>query len=243
MTDIDTSREMPIGDDLVIMWLPVAEVKEQDINAQVMQPRHFDRLTQNIADRGMVESLPFAHWPERKGAVSIISGHHRARAARAAGLTHIPFIVDLQKMARSAVRAKQIAHNELHGSPDEAILAQLIGQIDNADDLLASGLDEAHLPSIAKDGTSLGLPHADFTYHMVTLAFLDRQLTNFQEVLDAVDPHAEVIGLADRGQWEEFAKRVIDFGRSRNIRSVAAAVAVLSEIALREIIKGPDAGG
>src|SRR5215472_11348643 len=101
---------MQIGDDLWIEWADLAELKEQDVNAQQMQPRQMDRLTENIRIRGQIESLPYCH--------------HPARAARTAGLKRIPIIVDKQSMSKSRITAKQIAHNELHGEPDKDILAQ-----------------------------------------------------------------------------------------------------------------------
>lgn len=230
-------QELQVGDGLYVMVLPIAELQEADINAQVMQPRHFERLTENIKQRGQVESLPYVHWPNRKGPKRIISGHHRARSARAAGLKDIPCLVDTWEMSQSQIYAKQVAHNELHGSPDEAILQQIVSQIDNVDDLLATGLPENWLPSVGNDDTTLGIPHADFQWHTVSLLFLSRQLEDFKEVLATAESNAEIIGIADLDQFEDFARKVIDFGRSRNIRSVAAAVATLARIAVEETAK------
>lgn len=53
MSDVDTSQEMTTADGLVIKWVDVVNLKEQDLNAQVMEPRKFDALTQNIKLRGM----------------------------------------------------------------------------------------------------------------------------------------------------------------------------------------------
>ena len=62
-----------IGDDLFIRIVEISSLKEQDVNAQVMQPRHFERLTENIRQRGQVESLPYCHRPNDEGQISIIS--------------------------------------------------------------------------------------------------------------------------------------------------------------------------
>jgi hypothetical protein len=67
MSDIDTSQEMTIADGLVIKWVDVVNLKEQDLNAQVMEPRKFDALTQNIKLRGMLESLPYCSQPNGEG--------------------------------------------------------------------------------------------------------------------------------------------------------------------------------
>ena len=54
------SQELVIGDDLVIRIVKISELREQDVNAQQMSSRDFDRLTENIRIRGQVESLPSA---------------------------------------------------------------------------------------------------------------------------------------------------------------------------------------
>lgn len=223
-----------IADGLFVMWVDVAAAKEQDLNAQQMQPRHFDRLTENIRARGMIESLPYCHWPDEQGTIEIVSGHHRFRAARAAGLDRIPAVVDTKPMRRSEVIAKQIAHNELHGDPDQQVLAQLVAMIDNVDDLLTTGLPEEQLPTVEPDDTKLNLPHADFDWKLVTLLFLPQQLAEFGQALDALDKHTEVLGYADRDQFEEFARQVHRYGWLHEIRNMATAIAVLTDLAARE---------
>lgn len=228
-------EELQVGDDLYVMKVPVADLRERDINAQVMTPRHFDRLTENIRQRGAIESLPYVSWPNREGPKVIISGHHRFRAARAAGLEVIPCLVDTLPMTESQRYAKQISHNELHGNPDEKILAQMVAQIDNVDDLLTTGLPEDWLPTPDEDNTQLGLPHGEFNWRLVTLLFLPHQLDQFESALDVLDRHSEIIGIAPREDFEEFSKEVVQFGRTMNIRSIATSVGVIIQTARREV--------
>ena len=98
-------------------------------------------------------------WPGREGPKRICSGHHRARAARAAGLTEIPCLVDTAPMTHSEFTAQQIAHNELHGTPDTNVLAQLVRMIEDVDDLLATGLSEQELSKLG-DGQGHAAGHA-----------------------------------------------------------------------------------
>ncbi len=228
-------QELQVGDNLFVMMIPVADLRERDINAQVMQARHFDRLTENIRARGQLESLPYVSWPGREGPKVIISGHHRFRAGRAAGLDLIPCLVDTLSMTESQRFAKQIAHNELSGKPDEQILAQMVAQIDNVDDLLTTGLPEEWLPTPEDDSTTLGLPHAEFDWRLVTLLFLPRQLTQFEAALDVLDKHSEIVGIAPREDFEAFSREVIQFGRTMNIRSLATSVGVIIQLARREV--------
>ena len=175
--DIQVSQEMQVGEDMFVMVLPIAAVKEADVNAQVMQPAKFERLTENIRNRGMVESLPFVSWPGREGIPVMVSGHHRSRAARAAGLTEIPYLVDTRPMELSERTSKQISHNELNGEHDQQVLAQLIRMIHDVDDLLATGLSEQQLSKLGEvKDTSLGTPHAAFDWKTFTCLFLPHQM-------------------------------------------------------------------
>lgn len=228
-------QELQVGDGLYVMMLPIADLKERDVNAQVVSPRHMERLAENIRIRGQIESLPYVSWPNREGTPEIISGHHRSRAARLAGVDVIPVLVDTQPMTASTKTAKAIAHNEIHGTPDEQILAQMVASIDNVDDLLMTGLPEDQLPTPDDDDTQLGLPNAEFDWRLVTLLFLPRQLAQFESAMDTLDKHSELVGVAPREDFEEFSRQVIDYGRSLNIRSVATAIAAIIAIARREV--------
>lgn len=233
--ELKPSAEMQVGQDMYVMILPIAAVRERDVNAQIVSPRHMERLTENIRIRGTVESLPYVSWPNREGVPEIISGHHRSRAARSAGLEEIPFLVDTEPMTASRRTAKAVAHNEIHGTPDEQILAQMVASIDNVDDLLMTGLPEDQLPTPGDDDTQLGLPHAEFDWRLVTLLFLPRQLAQFESALETIDRHSELVGIAPREEFEEFSRQVIDYGRALNIRSVATSVAAIVAIARREV--------
>ncbi|MER5697815.1 ParB/RepB/Spo0J family partition protein [Streptomyces mirabilis] len=226
---------MQIGEDLYIKWVDVTTLREQDINAQVMQPRHFERLTGNIRKRGALESLPYCHQPGLQGPIEVISGHHRSRAARAAGLGRIPVIVDARQMRRSEVIAKQIAHNELHGDPDKDVLAQLVSMIDNVDDLIATGLDEDQLPTVEPDDTKLAIPHGEFDWRAATLMFLPHQMEDFKEAVTAIANGTDLVGVAPVEMFEQFAAAVYAFGRCKEVRNFTTMIALLTDIARREV--------
>jgi hypothetical protein len=111
----------------------------------------------------------------------------------------------------------------------------MVATITDVDDLLATGLPEEKLPHPDKDSTSLGLPHASFDWRLLTFLFLPHQLAQLESVLDNLDKHSAIIGIAPREDFEEFSKQVIGYGRALNIRSVGAAVSALITIAAREI--------
>jgi hypothetical protein len=232
---VDPAKGLMIGPDLWVRQLVIAEVQEQAINAQTLQPRKFDRLVENIRSRRALESMPYCSRPSDQGPTFIVSGHHRMRAARAAGLDLMWAMVDTLPMSRSTTRAKQVAHNELNGEPDPQILAQMIGQIDSVDDLLMTGLDETMLPTVAADDTNLQLPHADFDFRLVALSFLPAQLAEFKDAVQVIESRTDLLGVARVEQFDAFSKALMDYGRRFNVKSMATVVSVLTSMARREI--------
>lgn len=230
------AERLKIGDDLFVVMVDIDSLREQDINAQILQPRKFDRLTENIRLRGQVESLPYVHQSDPGDPMEIISGHHRARAAKQAGVTKIPVVLDTRKMRKSEVVAKQIAHNELTGTSDEQVLKQMLESIDNVDDLLTTGLPEDFLPTVDPDDSKLLMPHAEFDWRIVTLTFLPADLEKFDEALASIDQHSEIVGVARRDQFGPFAKAAHSYGLANNVRSMSTTIALLTDLAHREII-------
>ena len=76
-----------MGSGLLIVKIPLDVVVEQDVNARIMKNEMQDQLTANIAKRGQLESLPYL--TEDGNKVRIISGHHRIKSARQAGIQEI----------------------------------------------------------------------------------------------------------------------------------------------------------
>nr|DAI64394.1 MAG TPA: ParB protein [Caudoviricetes sp.] len=230
-------QEMKVGDGLFVRVIQGSALKEQDINAQQMDPTKFERLVENIRLRGSLESLPYCHQPNGEGPISIVSGHHRAKAARVAGLSEFAVLVDTREMPRSLLRAKQIAHNELTGEPDADILRKMIEEIDSVEDLLISGLDEDYLGELEPATTALELPSAMFDWRMVSLMFLPEQMKRFEGLIEALGSQNELVGVAQAEQFEKFSRALVEFGQVRNIKNVAAIVDTLTKIALAEIDK------
>lgn len=234
MAQVD-EEGMRVGDGLFIRVVQGSALREQDINAQQMDPTKFARLVENIRQRGALESIPYCSRPNDEGPISIVSGHHRAKAARMAGLTSFPVLIDTNPMPRSLIRAKQIAHNELTGAPDEEILRKMIEQITDVEDLLVSGLDESYLRPLEASSTVLDLPKADFDWRMTTIMFLPEQMVRFNELLGLIDRHSDMIGVARVDQFDEFSRALVEYGHVRNIKNMAAVVDALTSIALREV--------
>ena len=228
--------ELDLG--LEIWNLVISNLKEQDINAQVMDDRKMKILTSNIKNRGTLESLPYVH--KNGDTFSIVSGHHRVRAANAAGLKTIYALVDTNELTKSQIVSKQIAHNELVGTADSEILGELVKQMQEVDDIIASGLPEKFLNQIAQQSPVMDLPQLDFDWRTLQLVFLPEQLKEFQSLVKMVDSKAEFVGVANVSQFDEFSKAMVQFGKTRNIKSIGATIQLLTEIALKEVEQWQD---
>jgi len=229
------NQRMDIGEGLAVVVVQASHLREQDINAQQMDPTKFDRLVENIRQRGALESFPYCHQPNGEGPISIISGHHRAKAARAAGLTEFPVILDTMEMPRSLVRAKQIAHNQLSGTSDEDILRRMIDEIDNTEDLLLTGLDVDLLPAVDGDSPTLNLPHLEFDWREVSLMFLPEQLERLGELAGRLPSNPALVGVAALDQFAPFSQAVVDYSKQVNVKNLAMAIDMLTRIALQQL--------
>ena len=199
MAEAPEDQRLTVGEHLDIVLIPVDRLREQDVNAQMMDPEQFDRLTANVAERGALESVPYCAQPDPDGPIEIVSGHHRVRAARTAGLDQIPVLLDRAPMRRGRIIAKQIAHNQLAGSPDDHVLRQMVAMIDEVDDLLLTGLPDDYLPVMDTDLDALASPHADFEWRSMTLTFLPHQWDAFAELAEVL-PKTDTLAVAHRDQ-------------------------------------------
>lgn len=241
MTEYGYEILADLGDGMLIVRAPTKQVLEQPTNAHVMPKDRFERMVANVMDRGRLESLPYCYWPERKGKIQIISGHHRHRVNEAAGNKTIDLLVDTIPMPTGRMISKQLAHNTLIGYDDNDIVRQLADQMD-ADELLASGVSEDIFgEDIDGDAMDLFLPRLDLQWRSVTFAFLPHQLDNIKAFLESLDKNQDLIVCALKEQWPEFVKQCSAISKAKNIRSGGSVVAYLIETAQQLLEKENDA--
>lgn len=212
-------------------------MKEQAVNAQVMPPREFERLVANIKERGALESLPYCWQKQGAGDLEIVSGHHRVRAAKAAGLEAIHVLLDTSDFPRSKVIAKQLAHNALVGKSDAHVVHELLSRIDNPDDMLATGLPPEMLSDPQADAMLLFTPTLNMQWKTVSFLFLPHQLERLQAFLDRLEGRQDLVVAALESQWEEFLRAAAKLARIKKIRAAGTAIACLIDLAHAELEK------
>ena len=212
-----------MGSGLVIAKVQIDKVKEQDINARVMKNEMQDQLTANILKRGQLESLPFLVLKD--GKLEIVSGHHRIKSARAAGLKEIIVIVDVSGLSRSQIAAKQLAHNAISGFDDDSTLREIVKMITDVDDMIESfvGKDIMEEPLEAYD--KMLSPAVQFDFKNVTFSFLPHQVKDMDALIKSLETTAsEIIGVASYEQCKGFVETLSRYQKFTDIRNVGAAI-------------------
>ena len=237
MSDTETDNRkkveklLDLGDGSSLWRVHLDALHEQDKNARVMPLEKFDRLTANIAKDKRLESFPLVTPSTSQGGsaeFSIISGHHRVRAARAAGLQFIPVISLDQPLTKDEIISKQLAHNALSGYDNVQILAELYNEMESINEKLASGVAETdfqiEVPSISADDIEV---HFDF--ELLNILFMPKQAQRFDEILGIIDPSAKLY-LADKADFDRMKNAIQEISKRDNVRNISAILARMLDI-------------
>ena len=121
---------------------------------------------------------------------------------------------------------------QLTGHADEKLLAQLVTQMDNVDDLLLSGLDQDSLPHVEPQQVNLNGLNVKYEYKDVEFLFLTREYEELEQFVD--DCNSDMLGLAPMELYDEFVHQVTSFASRNGIKNMAAAVSKIIEIARKD---------
>src|SRR5581483_3189318 len=198
-----------LGQGLAIWKVHVDDLHEQPINAQAMPPDMFARLKATVERDQRLESVPFCVLacadPVR---IEIVSGHHRERAARAAGVFYLAVLVDETGLDPDRVKAKQLAHNAIAGESEAQLLARIYASITDVDARL-----EAYVvpPDAALAPVRMPRLDIDLGYRTVQLVFLPHQAARFDAAMAQVD---EGGAIGDGGELFGIEKELDERGRA-----------------------------
>ena len=208
------------------LWkIPTKDLREQDVNARAMSPEMFVRLTTTIQGDNRLESLPFCALTE-KGA-EVVSGHHRVRAAIAAGLTELYVLVDSTGLNRDQISSKQLAHNSIQGEDDTSLLHQIYSSIKDAEARLEAfvNLKPDDLPQIKTHDIDLTLD-----YKSVLVIFLSDAKDRFDKIAQEVSQKVDGAYIADLERFDQFKTSMLRIGAEYDIRSIGTILAKMCDI-------------
>lgn len=219
-----------MGSGLLIAKVLIDKVKEQDINARIMKNEMQDQLTANIMKRGQLESLPFLVLKD--GKLEIVSGHHRIKSARAAGLKEIVAIIDVSGLSRSQIAAKQLAHNAISGFDDDSTLREIVKMITDVDDMIESFVGKDIMEEPLEQYDKMMSPAIQFDFKNVTFSFLPHQVQDMEVLIKNLETTApEIIGVASYEQCKSFVETLSRYQKFTDIRNIGAAIHSMIETA------------
>ena len=220
---IQGERIADLGSGLIIAKVKIANIKEQDINARIMKPEMFKQLVDNIKKRGQLESLPLCVMAEDK--IEIISGHHRIRAAREAGMEDIVVILDISGLSRSQIAAKQIAHNAISGFDDQSTLKEIVKLIEDVDDMLESYIGKDIMGEPMAELEKLLSPKVEFDWKNITFTFLPHQMADLEKLISVLESTSpDLVGVAPIEEHKPFMEAINKYQKFANVKNTGAAI-------------------
>jgi hypothetical protein len=229
---IEPQRILELGNGLELWKVHPSSLREQDVNARSMPKAMFERLSQTIARDKRLESLSLCAKTER--GLEIISGHHRVRAATAAGISEMFVLVDVTGLTRSQIAAKQLAHNAIEGQDNEQLLAEIYRQIEDAESKLEAFIDaklDVEVPKVKIEGLDI-----DIDFKTVLLIFLPRvkaRLDRALEYLRSSGHRLDGVYIAADTDYSPLEKAVRKIHEEYDIRVVADILGKMADLALQ----------
>jgi len=229
---IEPQKVLDLGSGLELWKVHPSSLREQDVNARSMPKAMFERLAQTIARDKRLESLPLCAKTER--GLEVISGHHRVRAATAAGISEMFVLVDMTGLTRSQIAAKQLAHNAIEGQDNEQLLAEIYRQIQDAESKLEAFVDsklDIELPKVKIEGLDI-----EIDFKTVLLIFLPRvkeRLDRALEYLRSSGHRVDGVYIAADSDYAPLEKAVRKINEEWDVRVVADAIGKMADLALQ----------
>lgn len=229
-------------DYLYLAYIEIDALREQEVNARSMSKAMFSQLTENIANAGTLESVPFC--AKVDDVVWIVSGHHRVRAARTAGKRYILVMV-AEGLTWDQIRAKQLGHNSIEGQDDPELVKRIFEQIMDVQARFEAFIDPKLFDAAPKP-VSFSPIDIDFqsTSRAVLLLFLPSQWDDMQAALKSILPPSDVDEalLADFKEWEPWSAALRQIRSGMDITAVPTAIATMAKLALERLEQLKDDG-
>jgi hypothetical protein len=228
-----SAQVLPEG--LVFRYVSVDELHEQTLNPRSMPQRMFDQLIQNIKNVGAPESVPLCAYVDN--AIEIISGHHRIRASRAAGVKYM-IVLMYENLSRSGIQAKQLAHNTIAGTDDPQMVKRIFDQI-----IEVQAKFEAYVDPRLFDAIPKPVAFTPIDVDMVSMAktvliiFLPSQAVDFTVAAEAIMPKSEVdqIYLANREVYDNWIAALKKIREKCDIVATPTAIAEMARLAVKQL--------
>jgi 23S rRNA maturation mini-RNase III len=158
----------------------------------------------------------------------LISGHHRTRAARKAGIMEIHVMVIQDELNDDYIFSKQLAHNSLNGGDDSQVLAQIYNSIRDIEAKIASGINNSDLKN-SMDQIDIEEIALQIDFEIVNILFLPEQKQKFDDILKLITAKEDIY-VSDIGSFNNFKEQVRKIAKKYNIRNISSILNKMMEI-------------
>lgn len=230
-------KMLDLGNQLELWKVRLDELIEQDENARAMPKAMMDRLADTIGRDQRLESLPFCALTDR--GVEVVSGHHRTRSARKAGMEEIYVLVDVSGLTPAQIAAKQLAHNSIQGDDDPQLVKRIFEKIDAVHLQLEAFIDPEKIV-FRLDRVSVGQLKIAVPYETVMINFMPVERERFNAAIEAMTPQLTNKDVMEHHisvleNFERFREAVAKLRMGYNILSTGTAIDQMARLALEAL--------
>lgn len=228
-----TGREISFGR-FKIAVVAIDRLDLLDKNARFFRAEVFRKLVENIKQDGQLSQIPFC--VRRGDRFLVLSGNHRVKAAKAAGLDEIPIIYTDDQLTADKELAIQLSHNAIVGQDDPIVLAALWADLKDVSAKLYSGLDDQIMATLPKpDLRSLCEVRMDF--RTLSFMFLPEEV---EQVKDAFKAARELVKgnatyLARFGDFDRVLDALAVAGGANHVTNGATGLLLMLGVFLRHM--------
>lgn len=225
-------KKLDLGNGMSIWFVHLDFLREQDVNSRVLAGEKFERLVQNIARDARLESMPLVTPVVGREQFDIISGHHRTRAARKAGVMWVYVLAFNEPLTRARLRGTQLAHNAINGRDDAQVLAELYASIDDVAEKVASGVTEDDIAAALKQ-VRVDEVVVEPDYEVLQVVFLASAKRSFDDVVGLLNTPFGVGEVAAEAlpHFDNFRAAVRKVSEEANVRNLAGIFLKLGHFA------------
>lgn len=222
-----------------VKLVALSEIELLKKNAHFMNKAEFDQLTQNIAKHKELTSVPTCV-KQKNGKYLVISGNHRVKAARAAGLNQIHILYCHEnEISNDEQLAIQLSHNSIKGSDDLIILKELVESINSMEYKEFAFINEEDFEELDRIRYEMLNPmNATVMY---TFAFFESSAEAFESLKREINllpssaqPNVE---LAPRWILKDFNEIVSKIQQEFGLKSTGLAIVKMVELASRQLFE------
>jgi hypothetical protein len=201
------------------------DIEESELNAQEMNHSDFNRLVKNLKRDKVLTSAPLLMRQQGHEKYKCVSGHHRIRAAIKAGILEAYCII-IDEVDESTRVRLQLAHNDIHGTPNADIVKVLQEKLHNIDLTLVNLIDK----DLAKD-TDIEINVNIPTFRYINICLLENSRESLVDIIETLTSEEDVNYLIDVDTYNEITD-LLTYAFAKGFKTAGQAFGKFLEIVL-----------